>query len=100
MSEINEKYLQMTYCKHFISKKSSQKLFEHYSAMFESEKRRENLIFGDKGLDYVVTFGGYGNRPKTVRHSKVIEWRHDKYLSKIKKRLEKATGEKYAKLRT
>jgi len=57
--------------------------------------KRANTTFGDDGLEYEVTFGGYGNVPKNTVHRKTRPWNQLPGLWNAKEKVEEATGEVY-----
>lgn len=86
-----EEGLDVDFYSRFISRKRGNLILSKCDALdWQSLKRRSNIIFGNEGLVYSVTFYNSGH-PKTLdRH--VRPWSDFPELIPIKKRIEKKTG--------
>lgn len=60
-----------------------------------SQGRRSNPTFGDEGLVYELTLGGYGGQPKRLVRRKVLPWSNLPVLAELRDRVSEATGEGY-----
>jgi alkylated DNA repair dioxygenase AlkB len=57
--------------------------------------RRTNQTYGDEGLVYKVSFGGYGDRPLKEVERSAQPWTDITILPELKRDVERITGERY-----
>jgi alkylated DNA repair dioxygenase AlkB len=57
--------------------------------------RRTNITYGNTGLVYKITFGGYGGRPKNEVHRKALPWDDNPIIKNLRDIVSNITGEDY-----
>ena len=92
---ITRSSLNISFYPSFLNPASSHNILLELSTLDFSKSRRSNKTYGDDGLVYEVTFGGYGGRPANTVYRTAQPWSDLPFLKHVKKAVESATHELY-----